>query len=565
VITNVLRRLAAVCLPRRADYAGGLRTVRRDVIAGLTVGIVALPLALGFGVSSGMGATAGLITAVVAGVVAAIFGGSRFQVSGPTGAMTVVLVPIVSQFGVGAVVIVAVMAGALVITMSLAKLGVLVAYLPWPVVEGFTLGIAVIIFLQQVPLVTGVAAHGDSTLSVALQSLLQANWSALWPSLVIVGVVAAVMVLLPRLHTSIPASLIAVVLATVVTAVARLDVKTVGMLPSSLPLPAFPVADLATIRALAGPALAVAMLCAIESLLSARVADRLAGATGARATDPDRELFGQGLATVASGLFGGMPATGAIARTAVNVRAGAQTRVAALVHAAMLMAVVYLAAPLVGQIPLAALAAVLIMTSIRMVEHRSARALLRSTRSDAAIFAITAVTTVAFDLIVAVEVGVALAAVFALRAIAANSRTDPTDVFAGDGIEVYRLEGSLFFAATPRIFQNLTIRRDTQVVVLRLAGLHTLDASGAAHLSELITELRGRGLTVLLKGVDDRHLRTLTAVGVVDALAVAPSDADPAGHSHLLPDMDSALAHARGHLVPRPERRDQATPDITAR
>jgi SulP family sulfate permease len=438
---------------------------------------VALPLALGFGVSSGLGATAGLITAVVAGVVAAIFGGSRFQVSGPTGAMTVVLVPIVGQFGVGAVVIVAVLAGVLVITMALARLGALVAYLPWPVVEGFTLGIAVIIFLQQIPLVTGVAAHGDSTLSVAAQSVLQANWSTLWPSLVIVAVVAAVMVLLPRWHPSIPASLIAVVLATAIAAIARLDVRMVGTLPDSLPLPVFPSVDLATIRALAGPALAVAMLCAIESLLSARVADRLAGATGARATDPDRELFGQGLATVASGLFGGMPATGAIARTAVNVRAGAQTRVAALVHAAMLLAVVYLAAPLVGRIPLAALAAVLIMTSIRMVEHRSARALLRSTRSDAAIFAITVLTTVVFDLIVAVEVGVALAAVFALRAIAANSRTDPTDVLASDGIEVYRLEGSLFFAATPRIFQNITVRPDTQVVVLRLAGLHTLDAS----------------------------------------------------------------------------------------
>jgi SulP family sulfate permease len=320
------------------------------------------------------------------------------------------------------------------------------------------------------------------------------------------------------------------------------------VLPESLPLPGFPALDLATIRALAGPALAVAMLCAIESLLSARVADRLAGATGAMVSDPDRELFGQGLATMASGLFGGMPATGAIARTAVNVRAGAQTRVAALVHSAMLLAVVYVAAPLVGQIPLAALAAVLIVTSIRMVEHRSARALLRSTRSDAAIFAITALTTVAFDLIVAVEVGVAMAAVFALRAIAANSRTDPTDVLSADGIEVYRLEGSLFFAATPRIFQNLTVGRDTEVVVLRLAGLHTLDASGAAHLAELVTGLRSRGLTVLLKGVKDRHLRTLTAVGVLEALAVGPSAVDPAGHSHLLPDMDSAMTHARAHL-----------------
>ncbi len=549
MIAALLGRLAAVCLPRRADYAGAWGGLRRDVVAGLTVGIVALPLALGFGVSSGMGAAAGLITAVVAGVVAAIFGGSRFQVSGPTGAMTV-LVPIVAQFGVGAVVIVALLAGVLVITMALAKLGALVAYLPWPVVEGFTLGIASIIFLQQIPLITGVAADGDSTLIVAGQSLLHASWPTLWPALVIVAAVAAVMVLLPRWNKNIPASLIAVVLATAITAIGHLDLTMVGTLPDSLPLPVFPSIDPATIRALAGPALAVAMLCAIESLLSARVADRLAGATGDRVSDPDRELFGQGLATIASGLFGGMPATGAIARTAVNVRAGAQTRVAALVHSAMLLAVVYLAAPLVGRIPLAALAAVLIMTSIRMVEHRSARALLRSTRSDAVIFAITAMTTVAFDLIVAVEVGVAMAAVFALRAIAANSRADPTDVLAGDGIEVYRLEGSLFFAATPRIFQNLTISRDTQVVVLRLAGLHTLDASGAAHLAELVTELRGRGLTVLLKGVDDRHLRTLTAVGVLDALAVTASSVDPAGHSHLMPDMDSAMTHARAHLAP---------------
>jgi SulP family sulfate permease len=301
------------------------------------------------------------------------------------------------------------------------------------------------------------------------------------------------------------------------------------------------------INQLFGAAFAIAALAAIESLLSAKVAD---GIAGSGRHDPDRELFGQGLANIASPLFGGMPSTGAIARTAVNVRAGAHTRVAAAVHALVLVGVVYLGGSLVSKIPLAALAGVLMVTAVRMVEPHNVRAVLHATRSDAIVLIVTATVTLAFDLILAVEVGVGVAAVLALRQVARSAavRTEPITADPDDAsdapslsehILTYRLDGALFFGAAQRFLTELTAVTDVKVVILRLPDVQVLDATGAQALGEIVSELEDRGITVLIKGARPEHLRTLRAVGTIERLA---------HNRHLFDNLDDAISHARLHV-----------------
>ncbi|GAA1779668.1 SulP family inorganic anion transporter [Agromyces lapidis] len=538
-----LGRSAAALLPSAADYRDLGRTWRGDVVAGVTVGIVALPLALAFGVSSGAGAEAGLVTAIVAGVVAAVFGGSNVQVSGPTGAMVVVLAPIVASHGAGVLALVSVVAGLVVVAGGVLRLGRAVSYIPWPVIEGFTLGIAVIIFLQQVPAAVGAAA-GDSTNAAvaAVQSLAAVEWPAVAWSLGIVVVVAAIMLVAPRLHPKLPGSIIAIIVVSVVAALVQAPVSTIGELPVGLPAPALPVGDWATVTGLAGAALTVAALAAIESLLSARVAASISD-TGPY--DADRELVGQGLASVAAGLFGGMPATGAIARTAVNVRSGGRTRLAAVVHALLLLVIVLVGGSVVAVIPLAALAGVLMVTATRMISVATVRTVLGSTRSDAVVFVVTAVITVSFDLIYAVLIGIAVAAFFALRALSRSSGVHreelPSPAEPGDErIALFRLEGALFFGAAERMLERVGDIRGIEVVIIRMSQLQLLDATGAQVITELITALERRGVTVLVKGIRSDHLGVATRVGVVSSLR---------HQNHLFDDLGLAVAHARSHVA----------------
>ncbi len=545
------RQLARL-LPRRSDYAGLRRSWRGDVVAGLTVAVVALPLALAFGVSSGLGAAAGLTTSIVAGLVAAFFGGSNLQVSGPTGAMTVVLVPLVATRGPGMVAVVGLLAGVIVVAAAVARLGRFLAYIPWPVVEGFTIGIAIIIFLQQVPAALGVTKpEGENTALVAVRSLSRVTTGSTVPSLVILAVVVVVMLIGPRLHRGIPASLAAVVLGTLLAEAAGWEVARIGVLPSGLPHPTLPSLDTGSLSSLVGPAVAVAALAAIESLLSAKVADGMIDGPG---HDPDRELFGQGLANIASPLFGGMPATGAIARTAVNARAGARTRVASMVHAGALVLVVVVASGLVARIPLAVLAGVLMVTAYRMADLHAVRSILRSTRSDAVVLVATAAATVVFDLIVAVEIGLAVAAILALRSLAGTTVAEATpiddDLDGGAAVDVgrrllhehivvYRLDGALFFGAAQRFLTDLAQLGDVEVLILRMPDLQMLDATGAQALGGLIEDLEHRKVTVLVKGPRPEHERILRAVGALDHLA---------SERHLFTDLDTAVAHARDHV-----------------
>ncbi|GAA4286359.1 SulP family inorganic anion transporter [Georgenia daeguensis] len=543
------RRLAALTLPRRGDYAELPRSWRHDLVAGVTVGIVALPLALGFGVASGVGAAAGLVTAIVAGFVAAVLGGSHLQVSGPTGAMTVVLVPVVARYGIDAVFALSILAGFLIVLMGLMGMGKLVSVIPWPVVEGFTLGIGVIIFLQQVPLALDTPkADGENAALVAVRTAQQADWSRAALPLALTAGVIVLMLVLGRVRRSLPASLVAVLAATVVAELLDLDVDRIGALPATLPTPSLPAWDTSALAEMLPSAMAIAALAALESLLSARVADGMV--EGVPDTDADRELVGQGLANVASGMFGGMPATGAIARTAVNVRAGARTRLASASHAVVLTLVVLVATPVVALIPMSALAGVLIVTALRMIDLGTARSILRATRSDGAVFLVTIAVTIVFDLVVAVQVGVAVAALLALRSMSRVSGLDRVRVSEGldaaeedalldEHIAVYRFHGALFFAGTKQFLDEIATVKDVHVIVLVLTEVRVMDTSGANALQEIIADLQRRGVTVLLKGLDAEQLRMAQALGVLSTLG---------SPGHYFTDLPAAVAHARNHV-----------------
>ncbi|MER7668192.1 SulP family inorganic anion transporter [Kitasatospora sp. NPDC096128] len=529
------------------------RSPRKDLLAGLTVAVVALPLALGFGISSGAGAEAGLATAVVAGALAAVFGGSNLQVSGPTGAMTVVLVPIVARYGTGGMLTVGLLAGVVLVALALLRVGRWMAYVPVPVVEGFTLGIAAVIALQQVPGALGVKKpDGDNPAVVAARAVADFTAAPHWAALALALAVAAVMLVGVHLRPALPFSLIAVVAATLVARFADLPVATIGHLPAGLPAPSLGFLDLSAVPALLPSALAVAALAALESLMSATAADAM---SVSERHDSDRELFGQGLANLAAPLFGGVAATGAIARTAVNVRSGAVSRLAALVHAAVLAVIVFAAAPLVAGIPLAALAGVLIATAVRMVEVGSLRALARAGRGEAAVLALTAAATLAFDLVTAVVTGLLVSGALALAAVARAARIEqvplhedlpPADhhdeeqALLAEHIVAYRIDGPLLFAAAHRFLLELTASAEVKVAILRMSRVSAVDSSGATVLGDAITALQRRGTLVLISGVRDEHHRTLDALGILDQLRAA---------GQVFAATPDAIAYARTHLA----------------
>lgn len=518
-----LRRL----LPQPEDWQAVRRNPRRDLMAGVTVAIVALPLALAFGATSGLGAASGIATAIVAGAIAAIFGGSNLQVSGPTGAMTVVLVPVVHQFGVSGVLMVGLIAGLALIAMSFVGLGRYVRYLPMPVVEGFTAGIAVVIALQQFPAALGVPAGDDQRiLKVAGQAVIDfAGSPEAGPPLIAVGV-AAVMLIGGRWRPGVPFSLIGIVLASLLVPLLGLNVETLGTLPAGLPAPSLDFINPEAVSTLLPAVVAVAALAALESLLSATVAD---GMSVGERHDPDRELFGQGLANVAAPIFGGIPATAAIARTAVNVRSGAGSKLAAFTHAVVLLVIILAAASLVGKIPLAALAGVLLATTVRMVEVGSLRAIVRATRGDAAVLLLTFGVTVVFDLVAAVAVGLGVAMVIALRAVARSARLEQVPLDTGDHsaeerrlleahIVAYRFDGPLFFGAAHRFLLELAKVADVRVVILRMSRVSAIDATGARVLGDVITKLERRGIVVLLSRIPADHDEVLANLGIADHL-----------------------------------------------
>ena len=539
---------ARLLLPRRHDLALMLQQPRQDVLAGVTVAAVALPLAMAFGITSGLGAKAGLVTAVVAGLVAAIFGGSNLQVSGPTGAMTVVLAPIVVKHGANGVRVVGILAGLLLISLAALGAGRYMRLVPLPVIEGFTLGIAVIIALQQVPAALGVRQTDGRTAAIAFRALRDWAGSPHWVAPAIAVAVAVLMLVAARHRPSLPLSLLLVIVATLVVHATGTGVPDIGTIPQGLTAPRVPDLTAIGLQHLLGPAVAVAALAALESLLSASVADAMS--VGER-HDPDRELFGQGLANLAVPLFGGIPATAAIARTAVNVRSGARSRLAAITQSLALLVVVVAAAQWVAYVPLAALAGVLLATAALMVQASSLLALLRSTRSDALVLLTTTTATVLLDLVTAVLAGLVLAGALALRELARSARLDETPLDHADHSEeerallrqhivAYRIDGPLFFGAAHAALLELAAVQDVRVVILRMSRVAALDATGASVLADTVKRLESRGITVLLSGVRDEHSNVLARLGVYGELA---------HERHLFRSTPEAIAHAQVHAT----------------
>jgi SulP family sulfate permease len=398
----------------RGDFPDTQKDLIADVIAGVTVAIVALPLAIGFGITSGLSATAGIATAIMAGFIAAIFGGSRFQVSGPTGAMTVVLIPVISKHGIKAIPVLGIMAAAVLLLMAALRLGKFIKHVPAPVVEGFTVGIALLIMLQQFPYALGVPkGAGDRTVVSAFRTVQDALHAGLkWQTILVVAITLFIkfniVKFLERFQVRpyMPASFSALAITSVLVVGLNLDVARIGDIPRNVVKwapPAFAGIDFA---ALLVPALSIAALAAIEALLAARVADDLANVPKHKEFRPNQELMGQGLATIASAFVGGMPSTGAIARTGVNVRSHANSRVSAMIHAVVLLLITLFLAPLFSQIPTAAIAGVLIGTSFRIFNKATMLEIFSSSKANIAVFLITSTVTLGIDLIWGIISGV---------------------------------------------------------------------------------------------------------------------------------------------------------------
>jgi SulP family sulfate permease len=533
-----------------AEYSGA--AFGRDLTAGVTVGIISLPLAMAFAIASGVKPEAGLFTAIVAGFLISALGGSRVQIGGPTGAFVVLVAGIVAQHGPEKLAICTVMAGALLVAMALTGLGAAIKFIPHPVTSGFTSGIAVLILSTQLRDFLGLRmAEVPSEFAPKLLAL--AAHLGTWhpPTLALAaGSLVAMLAWPKRWGRRVPGTIVALVLATLLVAALRLPVETIGSrfggIPRSLPAFHLPEVDFATLRDLVGPAFTIALLAGIESLLSAVVAD---GMTDDR-HDSNQELMAQGVANLVAPLFGGIPATGAIARTATNVRSGARTPVAGMVHAATLLAVVLAAAPLAKFIPIATLSAVLIVVALNMGEWRTFRRLARWPKSDALVFLSVFALTILVDLTAAVEVGVVLAALLFVKRLSETTqilsvdeegRDDAAlDSLEGrevpDGVLLYRVFGAFFFGAADKLETALKrAAREPRVLVLRMRSVVAIDATGIEALEDLHGKLAARGKHLVLSGPHTQPFLAMDRAGLLDRM----------GRENVCASLDEALARAR--------------------
>jgi sulfate permease, SulP family len=497
----------------------------QDLIAGLTVGLVALPLAMAFGISSGVTPQAGLYTAIIAGFVISALGGSRTQIGGPTGAFVVVVYGIVAEHGLDGLFMCTMMAGVFLLLLGVTGLGSAVKFIPRPVVVGFTNGIAVLIASTQIKDFFGLRIENVPGDFVGRLKTLALHFDTISPATTLLAVVAIALIVAFRVFVQrVPGSIIALLLGTAVVVSFKIPVESIGTrfggIPSGLPTFAVPQFRPDMILPLLSPAFTVAMLGAIESLLSAVVADRMSGDRH----DPNVELVAQGLANIASPLVGGLPATGAIARTATNIRSGAKTPVAGMVHAVTLLAIVVFAAPLARFIPLAVLAAILMVVSYNMGEWREIPKLLKMTWADISVWFVTFVLTVFADLTIAVEVGMVLAALLYIRNVTWTTTVSKvTKEYVEDGrlhtlqdkvipeyVTVIRIHGPFLFGASEKI-QEATSRPEelTPIVILRLRNMTAIDSTGLLALEELADKLHATGRTLILCGARPQPARLL--------------------------------------------------------
>ncbi|WP_142804941.1 SulP family inorganic anion transporter [Tepidiphilus sp. J10] len=526
-----------------------------DVSAGLTVGVLALPLAMAFAIASGMSPSAGIWTAIVAGFLISALGGSRVQIGGPTGAFIPIVYGIVAIHGEANLLVATMLAGLMLFALGAARLGTLVRFIPLPVVIGFTNGIAVVIFLSQIKDFLGLAIEKvPAEFFGKMHALATALPTAHWPTLTF-GLASLAFLLTWNRYAKrhawlgrIPGPLAVLIVATAVNMLFSLPLETIGTrfggIPQTIPTPSFPAFDLTKLGQLLPPAIAIALLGAIESLLSARVADSMIDDRH----DPNQELMAQGIANVVAPLFGGFAATGAIARTATNVRAGGRTPVAGMVHALTLLAVVLVLAPLAAHVPLTTLAAIVLVVAVNMGDwhEMSPTALKRFSTKYRVILLTTFALTVLFDLTIAVEVGMVLASLAFIYQMARfthvdrlplERRPDAARFLRPDGslrVAAYRISGALFFGAIHKLDEILDTQDWPDVVVLDLGKLVSIDASGLDTLRAIARELDKRGIPLVLAEPSRETFRTLRKAGFLDEI----------GRENVRRTFEDALAHA---------------------
>ena len=546
---------------RKGAYDG--KTFTSDLIAGIIVGIIALPLAIAFGIASGVTPQQGLITAIVAGFLISFFGGSNFLIGGPTGAFIVIVAGIVGQYGMQGLIIATIMAGVFLVLMGVCKMGVIFKFIPYPIVVGFTSGIALTIFTTQMkdffgfPLDLEVPAGFIPQWACYFKNIASVNWIETLMSIVCLVICFS----WGKVTKKVPGSLIALIVGTLASVLlskfAGIEFATIGSkfpeLANGLPMPK-PVApqfDFETVKGLVSPAFTIAILCAIESLLAAMVAD---GATGKR-HHANTELIGQGIANIVTPLFGGIPATGALARTMASINNGGKTPMTGIIHAVVLLLIYLFLMPYAVYIPLGCLAAILVQVAYNMSEWKTFKYLLRGDKSDVAVLLLTFFLTVIVDLTVAIEVGVVLAIVLFVRRVmqtssisvldghtvaateddeaAAMENTDRLDI--PEGVEVYEIDGPFFFGLASR-FEELEKMKTpgTKVRIIRMRKVPFIDVTGINNLRNLCERTRTRGVTVILSGVTDKVRASLEKFGVDKEI----------GAENIFPHIIPALAKA---------------------
>ena len=534
----------------------GLPSFRKDALAGLTVAIVALPLAMAIAIASGTTPDKGLYTAVIAGFLISALGGSRHQIGGPTAAFVIVVYGVIEKHGFDGLVLATLMAGGMLILLGTLKLGTLIKFIPYPVVTGFTSGIALVILSTQIKDFFGLEmAKVPADFVAKWGAYAEAAPSVDLPSTAIALVTLAIIVAIRHWRPSWPGMLIGVAAATALVQVFHLPVETIegrfGAIPNHLPAPEFPVGvTWQRLYELLPSAITIALLAGIESLLSCVIAD---GMTGRRHRS-NIELVAQGIANIASGLFGGLPATGALARTATNIKAGALTPVSGMLHAVFLLGFMWLLAPLAGMVPLAALAGVLVIVAWNMSEIDRLRHAVRAPRGDQLVLAVTFLLTVLVDITVALEVGIVLAALVFIRrmvgstdvaAITGRDLAERAETEAGaqaladlqvpKGVEVFEISGPFFFGVAGMLADILDrIEKPPQVFILRMGNVPVIDATGVDALESFIDRNQARGTKVMLTRVQGLPLRVLQEMGLVDKL----------GSDGLQPNLTAALTRA---------------------
>lgn len=535
------------------------KTLAADVMAGVIVGIVALPLAIAFGIASGVSPEKGIITAIVAGLFCSLFGGSKVQIGGPTGAFIIIVYGIIQQYGMQGLTIATLMAGVFLILLGVLRLGTIIKYIPYPIVVGFTSGIAVTIFTTQVKDLLGMQMDAVPADFIEKWAAYAANISHidLWST--IMGVASVIIIaLMPRLSKKVPGSLVAIIVITIAALLLKQyagisSIETIGdrfSIHSELPAATMPALSWETIKSLVGPAVTIAILGAIESLLSATVADGVIGDHH----NSNTELIGQGLANIASPLFGGIPATGAIARTMTNINNGGRTPVAGMVHAVVLLLIFLFLMPLAQYIPMACLAGVLVVVSYNMSGWRSFLAMLRNPKSDVTVLLLTFFLTIIFDLTVAIEFGLVCACLLFMKRMSETTDvkaiTDEIDLNEDadmergnlihltipEGVEVYEINGPYFFGAGNRFEDIMSSYNDRpKVRIIRMRKVPFIDSTGLHNLENMCLMSQKEGITIVLSGVNEK----------VDAVLRRNHFEQLLGAANICSHIDIALARAK--------------------